>query len=166
VYATSLLASPSALAPEQRIRLRQVLIQQRFGTRDFTAAERLCRDALAEYPDHADFAWALIAALAEQGDMSRAAATRRQLNPALVSPAHVPLWLAVLTQRPVTDDDVREALTAAQLWPAAQAARQLLEGTAAAIAAQSPPGCALLLSPGISPGNLVLLMASLHRLVR
>jgi hypothetical protein len=44
-YATSLLASPSALAPEQRIRLRQVLIQNRFNAGDFAAAERLSRDS-------------------------------------------------------------------------------------------------------------------------
>ena len=47
-YATSLLASATALMPEQRLRLRQVLIQNRFIDGDFAAAEHLSRDALAE----------------------------------------------------------------------------------------------------------------------
>lgn len=38
-YATSLLASATALMPEQRLRLRQVLIQNRFIDGDFAAAE-------------------------------------------------------------------------------------------------------------------------------
>jgi len=139
-YATSLLASPSALQSEQRIRLRQVLIQHRFDARDFAAAEHMCRDALAGYPDDADFAWALITAQANQGDMDRAAASYQHLHPALSGPELVPLWLNLLSRRSATDADVEEALDAAEQWPGTLAARRLIEGTVAMIAALSPSG--------------------------
>jgi hypothetical protein len=163
-YAMTLLASPSALVPEQRIRLRQVLIQHRAVARDFAAAERLSRDALAECPGDADFAWALIMAQANQGEMERATASYRHLHPGLSGPDLVPLWLALLFRRTVTDTDVQAALDAARRWPATQAARHLIEGTVAAVAAQSSPGGSLLLSPGISQENLAQLVASLRRL--
>ena len=151
-YATSLLASASALMPEQRLRLRQVLIQNRFTDGDFATAEHLSRDALAEFPDNGDFAWALITAQANRGDMDRAAASYRQLRPALVHPGHVPLWLDLLSRRPVTDADVETALDAAEQWPGTEQARRLIEGTVALIAAVPASGSQL--QTGISAENL------------
>jgi tetratricopeptide (TPR) repeat protein len=156
-YATSLLASASALMPEQRLRLRQVLIQNRFIDRDFTAAEHLSRDALAEYPGDRDFAWALITAQANQGETDRAAASYRQLRPALVHPGHVPLWLDLLSHRPVTDADVEAALDAAEQWPRTEQARRLIEGTLALIATAPVSGGQL--QTGISAHNLQRLAA-------
>jgi hypothetical protein len=95
--------------------------------------------------------------------MTRAAASYRQLHPALNGPGLVPLWLALLGRRTVTDDDVQAALDAARQWPATKAARTLIEGTVAKIAAESPPGGSLLLAPGISPENLARLVASLRQ---
>ncbi len=156
-YATSLLASASALVPEQRLRLRQVLIQNRFIDGDFAAAEHLSRDALAEYPGDGDFAWALITAQANRGDMDRAAASCRQLRPALVHPGHVPLWLDLLSRRPVTDADVEAALNAAGQWPGTEQARRLIEGTVALIATVPTSGGQL--QTGISAQNLQRLAA-------
>ena len=162
-YATSLLASPSALVPEQRIRLRQVLIQHRIDARDFAAVEHMCRDALAEYPGDADFAWTLITAQANQGDMDRAAATYQYLRPALSGPELVPLWLDLLSRRSATDADVEAALDAAEQWPGTPAARHLVEGTVATIAALSPSGGQFQLAPGISASNLTRLAALLRQ---
>jgi hypothetical protein len=86
--------------------------------------------ALAEYPDDGEFAWALITAQANRGDMDRAAASYRQLRPALINPRHVSLWLDLLGRRPVTDADVEAALDAAGQWPGTEQARRLIEGTA------------------------------------
>jgi tetratricopeptide (TPR) repeat protein len=158
-YATSLLASSSALVPEQRVRLRQVLIQNRFDAGDFSGAERMCRDALAEYPDDQDFAWAFIAAQANQGDIDRAAASHQHLRPALSGPELVPLRLALLRCRSVTDADVEEALDAAEQWAGNPAGRRLVEGAVAMIAAESPPGSDLQLGPRISARNLERLAA-------
>jgi hypothetical protein len=162
-YATSLLASPSALAPEQRIRLRQVLIQNRFNARDFAAAEHLSRDALAENPDDADFAWALISAQANQSHMDQAAASYDHLRPALSGPELVPLWLDLLGRRNVTDADVEAALDAAEQWPGSLAARHLIEGTVARIAALPASAGQLQPAAGISAQNLVRLSASLRQ---
>ena len=161
-YGTSLLASPSALQPEQRIRLRQALIQHRFDGRDFAGAEHMCRDAVAEYPDNADFGWALITAQANQGDMDRAAASYRHLRPALSGPELVPLWLALLSRLTATDADVEKALDAAEEWPGTLAARRLIEGTVAMIAALSPSGGQLQPAAGISARNLARLAAFLR----
>ena len=59
--------------------------------RDFAAAERMCRDAVAEYPDNADFAWALITAQANQGDMDRAEAAFDMHRTALYQQLRWPL---------------------------------------------------------------------------
>ena len=83
----------------------------------------MCRDAVAEYPDNADFAWALITSQANQGDMDRAAASYHHLRPAISGPELVPLWLALLSRRTATDADVEEALDAAEQWPGTLAAR-------------------------------------------
>ena len=153
-YATSLLASPSALAPEQRNRVRQVLIGNRIHARDFAAAEHLSRDGLAENPDDANFAWALITAQAEQDHMDQAAATYQHLRPALVSPELVELWLDLLSRRNVTDTDVEAALNAAEQWPGSMAARRLIEGTLAMIAALPPtPAASPNWQPGSAPGT-------------
>jgi hypothetical protein len=162
-YATSLLASPSALAPEQRIRLRQVLIGNRINAKDFPAAERLSRDGLAENPGNADFAWALITAQAKQGHMDQAAASYQHLRPALGHPELVPLWLELLSRRNVTDADVEAALNAAEQWPGSIAARRLIEGTVAMIAALPQPGGRPQLAAGISAQNLARLAASLRQ---
>jgi len=160
-YATTLLASLTALVPEQRIRLRKVLVQNRFDARDFGGAERLCRDALAEHPDDQDFAWALVTAQANQGDIDRAAASYQHLRPALSGPELVPLWLTLLSRRSVTDADVEEALDAAAQWPESPAARWLIDGTLAMIAATAP-GTGLQLALSISPRNLERLATWLH----
>ena len=162
-YATSLLASPGALVPEQRIRLRQVLLQHRIDARDFGAVEHMCRAALAEYPGDADFAWALITAQANQGDMDRAAATYQYLRPALSGPELVSLWLDLLSRRSATDADVEAALDAADQWPGTPAARHLIEGTVAMIAALPPSGGQFQLAPGISASNLTRLAALLRQ---
>ena len=162
-YATSLLASPSALAPEQRRRLRQVLIGNRLRARDFAAAEHLSRDGLAENPDDADFSWALITAQAEEGHTDQAAASYGHLRPALVSPELVALWLDLLSRRDVTDADVEAALNAAEQWPGSMAARRLIEGTLAMIAALPQPGGQPQLAAGISAQNLARLAASLRQ---
>ena len=162
-YATSLLASPSALAPEQRNRVRQVLIGNRIHARDFAAAEHLSRDGLAENPDDANFAWALITAQAEQDHMDQAAATYQHLRPALVSPELVELWLDLLSRRNVTDTDVEAALNAAEQWPGSMAARRLIEGTLAMIAALPQSGGQPQLAAGISTRNLARLAASLRQ---
>jgi tetratricopeptide (TPR) repeat protein len=162
-YATSLLASPSALVPEQRIRLRQVLIQNRINARDFAAAEHLSRDALVENPDDADFAWALITAQANQGHMDQAATSYQHLRPALSGPELVPLWLDLLSHRNVTDTDVEAALDAAEQWPGSLAARHLIDGTVAMIAALPPSGGQLQPAAGISAHNLARLAASLRQ---
>jgi hypothetical protein len=138
--------------PEQRLRLRQVLIQNRFIDGDFAAAEHLSRDALAEYPDDGEFAWALITAQANRGDMDRAAASYRQLRPALINPGHVSLWLDLLGRRPVTDADVEAALDAAGQWPGTEQARRLIEGTVALIA--TAPASGSQLQTGVSAQNL------------
>lgn len=162
-YATSLLASPSALAPEQRIRLRQVLIQNRVNARDFATAEHLSRDALDEDPGDADFAWALITAQANQGHMDQAAASYQHLHPSISGPELVPLWLALLNRRNVTDADVETALDAAEQWPGSLAARHLIEGTVAMIAALPLSGGQLQPAAGISAHNLTRLAASLRQ---
>jgi tetratricopeptide (TPR) repeat protein len=162
-YATSLLASPSALAPEQRIRLRQILIQNLFNARDFAAAEHLSRDALTENPGDADFAWALITAQANQDHMDQAAASYQHLRPALSGPELVPLWLDLLNRRNVTDADVEAALDAAEQWPGSLAARQLIAGTVAMIAALPPSGGQFQPAAGISAQNLARLSASLRQ---
>jgi tetratricopeptide (TPR) repeat protein len=162
-YATSLLASPRALAPEQRIRLRQVLIQNHFNARDFAAAEHLSRDALAESPGDADFAWALITAQANQGHMEQATASYQHLRPALSDPGLVPLWLDLLRRRNVTNADVEAALDAAEQWPGSLAARNLIEGTVAMIAALPPSGGQLQPAAGISAQNLARLAVSLRQ---
>ena len=138
--------------PEQRLRLRQVLIQNRFIDGDFAAAEHLSRDALAEYPDDGEFAWALITAQANRGDMDRAAASYRQLRPALINPGHVSLWLDLLGRRPVTDTDVEAAHDAAGQWPGTEQARRLIEGTVALIA--TAPASGSQLQTGVSAQNL------------
>jgi len=51
----------------------------------------------------------------------------------------VPLWLALLSRRSVTDADVEAALDAAEQWPGTPAARHLIEGTMAMIAALPHP---------------------------
>lgn len=150
-YATSLLASPSALQPEQRIRLRQALI---LDARDFAAAEHMCRDAVAEYPGNADFAWALITTQANRGDMDRAAATYRHLRPALSGPELAPLWLALLSLRTPTDADVEEALDAAEQWPPTAETRRLIAGIITVISEPPPPGGQLQPAGGISGRNL------------
>ncbi len=162
-YATSLLASRSALVPEQRIRLRQVLIQNRVDARDFAGAEHLSRDALAENPDDGDFAWVLITAQANQGHMDQAAASYQHLRPALGGPELVPLWLDLLSRRNVTDADVEAALDAADQWPASPAARRLIEGTVAMIAALPQSGGQPQLAAEISAQNLARLATALRR---
>ena len=162
-YATSLLASPSALAPEQRSRVRQVLIGNRVRAGDYAAAERLSKDGLAESPDDADFACALITALANQGHMDQAIASYQYLRPALGSPELVPLWLDLLSRRNVTNADVEVALNAAEQWSGSVAARRLIEGTVAMIAALPQSGSRPQLSAGISPQNLARLAASLRQ---
>jgi hypothetical protein len=129
-----------------------VLIQNRFIDGDFAAAEHLSRDALAEYPDDGEFAWALITAQANRGDMDRAAASYRQLRPALINPGHVSLWLDLLGRRPVTDADVEAALDAAGQWPGTEQARRLIEGTVALIA--TAPASGSQLQTGVSAQNL------------
>jgi tetratricopeptide (TPR) repeat protein len=162
-YATSLLASTSALAPEQRIRLRRVLIQNRFNARDFAAAEYLSRDALAENPGNADFAWALITAQTNQGHMDQAAASYHHLRPALSGPELVPLWLDLLTRRNLTDADIEAALGAAEQWPGSVAAKHLIEGTVAMIATLPPSDGQLQPAAGISAHSLTRLAASLRQ---
>jgi tetratricopeptide (TPR) repeat protein len=135
-YATSLLASSSALAPEQRIRLRQKLIQNRLMASDFAAAELLSRDAVAAHPEDPEFVWALITAQANQGHMEKAAASYRQLQPALSGPELVPLWLELLARRVVADADVDVALTAAEEWPGSAAAQYLIDGVLSLLAEQ------------------------------
>ena len=162
-YATSLLASPSALVPEQRIRLRQVLIQNRFDARDFAAAEHLCRDALAEHPGDADLAWALITAQANQGDMDRAAASYQYLRPALSGPELVPLWLALLSRRSVSDADVEAALDAAEQWPGTPGGQASDRGHHGHDRRRAPSGGQVRLAVGISAGNLARLAATLRQ---
>ena len=116
-----------------------MLIQQRFDARDLAVAKHTCRDALAEHPGDADLAWTLITAQANQGDMDRAAASYQYLRPALSGPELVPLWLALLSRRSVTDADVEAALDAAGQRPGTPAARHLIEGTMAMIAALPHP---------------------------
>jgi hypothetical protein len=162
-YATSLLASRSALAPEQRIRLRQVLIQKRIDARDFAGAEHLSRDALDENPEDADFAWILITSQANQGLVDQAAASYQLLRPALSGPELVPLWLDLLSHRQVTDADIEAALDAADQWPGSLAARRLIEGTMAMIAAMPHAVGQPQLATGISVHNLARLAASLRQ---
>lgn len=61
------------------------------------------------------------------------------LRPALSGPELVPLWLALLSLRGVTDADVEAALDAAEQWHGTPAARHLIEGTMAMIAALPHP---------------------------
>ena len=122
----------------------------------------MCRDAVAEYPGNADFAWALITAQANQGDMDRAAASYQHLRPALSGPELVPLWLALLSRRTATDADIEEALDAAEQWPGTLAARRLIEGTVAMIAALPSSGGQLQPAAGISARNLARLAAFLR----
>jgi len=162
-YATSLLASTSALVPEQRLRLRQVLIQHKIDARDLAAVEHMARDALAEHPGNTDFAWTLITAQASQGDLDRAAASYQHLRPVLSGPELVPLWLALLSRRIATDEDVQAALDAAEQWPGTLAARHLIEGTIAMIAALHALGGQAQLAPGISAASLARLATLLRQ---
>jgi hypothetical protein len=58
----------------------------KFAAGKFAAAKYLSRDALAEDPDDADLARALIAAQAKQSHTNRAAASYQHLPPPLWQP--------------------------------------------------------------------------------
>ena len=75
----------------------------------------------------------------------------------------MPLWLALLSRRSVTDADVEAALDAAEQWPGTPAARHLIEGTMAMIAALPPSGGQVRLAVGISASNLARLAATLRQ---
>jgi hypothetical protein len=75
----------------------------------------------------------------------------------------VPLWLDLLNRRNVTDADVEAALDVAEQWPGSLAARHLIEGTVAMIAALPPSGGQLQPAAGISAQNLARLSASLRQ---
>ena len=93
-FATRLLAGPD-LAAEQRVMLRQRLIQNRADHGDWRAAEDLCREALAESPDDPGFAWGLMTAQANQGHLDQAWSTYRQLHPPVNAPELIGLWMAL-----------------------------------------------------------------------
>ena len=95
--------------------------------------------------------------------MEQAAASYQQLRPALSGPELVPLWLSLLSRRTVADADVEAALSAAEQWPGSLAARYLIEGTTAMIAALRQPGGQLQPAAGISAQNLARLAASLRQ---
>jgi tetratricopeptide (TPR) repeat protein len=114
-FATSLLAG-SDLAPEQRIMLWQRLIQNRADRGDWPAAENMCREALAENPDDAEFASGLITAQANQGHLDQAWATYEQLNPAVTAPEFVPLWMRLHARAGFTEADVMTALDLVDCW--------------------------------------------------
>jgi hypothetical protein len=69
----------------------------------------------------------------------------------------VPLWLDLLSRRPVTDAEVEAALDAAGQWPATEQARRLIKGTVALIA--TAPASGGQLQTGISAQNLQRLAA-------
>jgi hypothetical protein len=75
----------------------------------------------------------------------------------------VPLWLELLGRRSVTDADVEAALDAAEQWPGSLAARHLIEGTVAMIAALPPSAGDLQPAAGTSAQNLARLAASLRQ---
>ena len=95
--------------------------------------------------------------------MDRASASYQHLRPALGSPKLVALWLELLSRRNVTDGDVEAALNAAEQWPGSIAARRLIEGTVAMIAALPQPGGRAQLAAGISAQNMARLAASLRQ---
>ena len=95
--------------------------------------------------------------------MDQAAASYDHLRPALSGPELVPLWLDLLGRRNATDADVEAALDAAEQWPGSLAARHLIEGTVAMIAALPPSAGQLQLAAGISAQNLARLSASLRQ---
>lgn len=161
-YAISLLASASALAPEQRVRLLQKLIQNGFIAIDFAAAELLCRHAVAAYPDDPDVAWALITAQANQGHMEKALASYRQLQPALSGPELLPLWRELLARRGVADADIDIALTAAGEWPGSAAATYLIEGVVSLLAGRGADREHTVAVQDISARNLGRLSAALR----
>jgi hypothetical protein len=68
----------------------------------------------------------------------------------VLGPRLVPLWLDLLRSRNVTDADVEAAPDAVEQWPGSLAARYLIEGTMAMIAALPPSGSQLQPAAGIS----------------
>ena len=115
-FATKLLAGPD-LATEQRVILRQRLIQNRADRGDWRAAEDLCREALAGSPDEPSFAWGLITAQANQGHLDQAWSTYRQLRPPVPAPELIALWMALHARFGFTEADVVTALDLIDRWP-------------------------------------------------
>lgn len=114
-FAISLLAG-SDLAPEQRVTLRQRLIQHRADHGDWSAAENLCREALAESPGDPRFAWGLMTAQANQGHLDQAWASYEQLQPDVVAPELVPLWMGLHARVGFMEADVMAALDLVDRW--------------------------------------------------
>jgi tetratricopeptide (TPR) repeat protein len=115
-FATRLLAGPD-LAVEQRVMLRRRLIQNRADHGDWRAAEDMCREALAESPDDAGFAWGLITAQANQSHLDQAWSTYEQLHPAVTAPELVRLWMRLHARFGFTEPDVIAALDLIDRWP-------------------------------------------------
>ena len=78
----------------------------------------------------------------------------QHLRPALSGPELVPMWLALFSRRTATDADVEEALDAAEQWLGALAARRLIEGTVAMIAALPRSAASSNWRRGSTPGTL------------
>lgn len=75
------------------------------------------RDAYAAHPDHAEFAWGLIAAQANQGRLDSAWSTLQDLAPSLDSPEQVPLWINLHARYGFTPNDIEAALDFTIRWP-------------------------------------------------
>jgi tetratricopeptide (TPR) repeat protein len=114
-FATSLLAGRD-LAAEQRVMLRRRLIHNRAEQGNWPEAERMCRDALAEYPGDPDFGWALIAAQANQGHLDQAWSTYQATVPAVTRPESVRLWMRLHARCGFTQDDVSDMLDFVDRW--------------------------------------------------
>jgi hypothetical protein len=95
--------------------------------------------------------------------MEQVAASYQHLRPALSSPELVPLWLDLLSRRNVTNTDVAAALDAADQWHGSLAARHLIEGTVAMIAALPQSGGQLQAPDGVSAQNLARLAVLLRQ---
>jgi tetratricopeptide (TPR) repeat protein len=115
-FATQLLAGRD-LAPEQRHRLRQILLQNRADQGQWAEVEQMCREALAEYPDDDDFAWGLITAQANQGHLDRAWASFRATTPPVARPESSQLWMGLHARFGFTQQDVAAALDLIDRWP-------------------------------------------------
>lgn len=119
--AEKLLAGPD-LAPEQRLMLRQRLIDHSLRSNDWPAAEQQLREAYAAHPDHTEFAWGLVTAQANQGRLANAWSSFHDLAPPIQRPEQVPLWINLHARFGFTQADIEAALDFALRWPETAAA--------------------------------------------